>query len=258
MNDPFQPPEGGAQSPGPGGQPSAQPGSYPGGSGQVGGVPGDFTPGYGQPPQPGGYGQPPQPGGYGYYQPGAGFPAPVQPRRRFRPALIIGLVVVLLAALGVVLALVVMRTPKGSITLPGTLLGVSQGTGPGAKAIDRRLMNDLAASAKGKLLHPVAAVYGDPSGAAFAVAGAGICGTCAPKSVADAERGIGFAGIQSFPSGPKGGVLLCAPSPQSATGFYCWWFDQKTGGYVAYVGGFASSNADAAAKTNQIRSTVEH
>ncbi|HXP22228.1 MAG TPA: hypothetical protein VN840_21475 [Streptosporangiaceae bacterium] len=277
MNDPFQPPEGGTPSPAPGSQPWGPPaGPNPGWSGQPGGPPGDPVPGYGQPPQPGGYGQPPggsgygqPPGGsgygqqppagaYGYYQPGAGLPAPVRPRRRFRAGLIVGLAVVVVAAVGVVLALVAMHTAKGSVTLPATLLGVNQGTGPSAKAIDRQLTNGLAASAKGKLLHPVAAVYGDPSGAAFAVAGAGICGTCAPKSAADAEKGIGFAGIQSFPPGQKGGVLLCAPSPQGAGGFYCWWFDQKTGGYVAYVGGFASSNADAASKTNQIRAAVEH
>lgn len=104
----------------------------------------------------------------------------------------------------------------------------------------------------------IVAINGDPAGPFFAVGGGGIGGTCAPKSVSPAKRSLHVAGVESFPPGPHGGDLLCAPlGGQIVLEYSCWWFDQTTAGYVSGVG-YASSLADAAAKTNQIRASVEH
>jgi hypothetical protein len=188
-----------------------------------------------------------------------GLQPPPTRRRGLRTGLIIGGVVLLAIVVAIVVRVVVTPGAKGSLSFPGTLLGLNKNTSPAALAIDRQLSHGIAAGGKSKVLHVKAAIYGDPTGAAFAVAGGGICSTCAPKSVGDAEKAIGFPGIQSFPPGPNGGVLLCAPHVvQGRNWFYCWWFDQKTGGYVAYGGGTASGLSDAAGKTNQIRAAVEH
>jgi len=69
------------------------------------------------------------------------------------------------------------------------------------------------------------------------------------------QRGINLAGSKQDSSHDVDGS--CNLVPTGRPGFDCWWFDQTTAGYVTGVG-YASSLADAAAKTSQIRASVEH
>ena len=149
---------------------------------------------------------------------------------------------------------------KGSVTLPGTLLGVRENTSPAARAVDRTFVRGAVAGAQGKVLHPVAGFYGSLSGAGFEVAGGGACGTCVPRSAATVLRFYRrqYPGARLFPPGPNGGNLVCAPVPALGSAvFACYWYG-KTAVTVGYAGGSASGLADAAAKTNQIRAAVEH
>jgi hypothetical protein len=150
---------------------------------------------------------------------------------------------------------------KGSISLPGTLLGLPKYTGPGAKGVDARLTRHV--TGKGELVHVVAASYVARSGrAGFVVAGGVVCDICTPKSASKFVKalvGEGFAGARSFPPGPDGGALVCFSEPfQGGTDIACKWADAKTGGTVIYSSGSASGLADAAAKTNRIRAVIEH
>lgn len=190
------------------------------------------------------------------HPPGSGVPAPDPALwRRFRVGMIAGLVIAVLAVLGFVLQHVAATSPKGSLTLPGTLLGLSKNTSPPAVAVDRAFLSQVVSGAQGKLLHPVVGAYGSPPGTRFVVAGGGTCGTCTPKSAALLRLySTLLPGARLFPSGRNGGILVCAQSSL----IFCWWSDDMTGGLVAYYGGSASSLTDAAAKTNQIRAAVEH
>jgi hypothetical protein len=188
-------------------------------------------------------------------------PTPQAPWRRGRVRLIAAIVIVVLVVLGFVLQHVTATSPKGSIALPGTLLGVSENTSPAAQAAGRTFAQETAAGTnKGVVLHVVARVYGSLSGSWFAVAGGGSCGSCAPVSAAAELRHVRqtVPGARLFPPGPNGGNLVCAPVPGQNAVFGCWWGDDKTAGAVAYAGGSASGLADAAAKTRQIRAAVEH
>jgi hypothetical protein len=145
--------------------------------------------------------------------------------------------------------------------LPGTLLGLSKNTIPAARALDRMLIRQFVAGTRSKVLHPVAGVYGGTTGPVVAVVGGGECGTCAPKSAAATLRVVHqqFPDARLFSPGPNGGNLVCSPPlPGPNQPFRCWWFDDKTAGYVAYGGGSASGLADAAAKTRQVRAAAEH
>jgi len=203
---------------------------------------------------------------FGHRLPGTGGPAPGPPWR-YRFGLIIGIAFMLLVALvvvGAVLRFLVTPSSTGSITFPGTLLGLRQDTGPAAQAIDRQLSREVAAVDNGMVPRPVAAVYGSPPGSALFIppgtgiyiAGGGICANCGPKSAAAAQRSV--PGSRSFPPGPNGGLLLCAARRATVPYWFCEWIDHKTAGSVAYYGRSASSIADAAAKTNQIRAAIEH
>lgn len=203
---------------------------------------------------------------FSYRLPGTGCPAPGPPWR-YRFGLIIGIAFMLLLALvvfGAVLRLLVTPSSQGTITFPGTLLGLSQDTGPAAQAIDRQLRREVAAVDQGKVPRPVAAVYGSPPGSALFIppgtglyiAGGGICAGCGPQSAAAAQRSV--PGSQTFPPGPNGGLLLCAARRAKVPYWFCEWIDQTTTGSVAYYGRSASSISDAAAKTNQIRAAIGH
>ncbi len=199
-----------------------------------------------------------EPAAFGGYAPAGGPPVrALPPWRRTRVRVITGIVIAVLVVLGFVLQHLAGTGARGSVRLPGTLLGVSENTSPAARALDRTFVRRVVVHSHAKVLHPVADVYGGSSGPGFVVAGGGACGTCAPKSAAATLRRYRtrYPGARLFPPGRNGGALICAPL---GSVFGCWWYDDMTGGAVAYFGGSASGLADAAAKTNQIRAAVEH
>jgi hypothetical protein len=152
-------------------------------------------------------------------------------------------------------------TPKGSITLPGTLLNLPRATSAGANHLAAVLRKAEVTNSHGRLSHVMAGVYGSPVGAWFAVAGGGICGTCFAKSPSALESGLtsaGYTNVRSFPSGPKGGSLACGlKAANTTTLLHCAWVDKSTAGDALYAGGAASDLVDAAAKTNQVRAAIE-
>jgi hypothetical protein len=169
--------------------------------------------------------------------------------------------VVAFAAAGIVVQHV-SATPKGKVTLPGTLLGLPKATSAGARHLAAGLVRDEMKSADDKLSGIVAGVYGSPASAWFAIAGGGICGTCSAKSAVTLKNSLiaqGFTRAAAYPAGPKGGVLACGSKPaQGGTVIRCSWVDDTTAGDVIYAGGSASGLADAAAKTIRARAVIEH
>jgi len=193
---------------------------------------------------------------------GPGVPGAPAPRRRRRIVLIGGIAVALvLAGVGIQHFALAHGTSPARLVLPNALLGLGQGTGPGSRSLDSRLRQGLQAADRGKDVHVVAAVYGNPAGRWFAVAGGGRCGACAPNSarVLVKERvAKGFADARSFPPGPRGGALVCGSGNSPAGPFMnCTWADTRTDGEVFYFGGLASSLSGAAAKTRHILALVE-
>lgn len=210
-----------------------------------------------QPPPSGS--QPPLPG---TPFPPVGFgPAPAGMQRRRKLVLITALVAVVIVA-GLIAGLALGGKPKGSLVLPGRLLGLPKVTGAGAGQLAARLRTQERAGASGKLTGVVAAVYGSPAGAWLAISGGGICGTCSAKSAAAVRSNLaaaGYADATSFPAGPKGGALACgSQASQGSTVIRCTWVDGGTAGDMLFSGGAASGLDDAAAKTNQARTATEH
>ncbi len=153
-------------------------------------------------------------------------------------------------------------TSPGRLVLPAALLGLSQGTGPGARSLDSRLRQGDQAANRGIVVHDVAAVYGNPGGRWFAVAGGGLCDGCAPSSARVLVKNMvakGFADARSFPPGHRGGALVCGSgnSPQGRA-VSCAWADSRTGGRVFYFGALASGLADNAAMTRHVLAVIEH
>jgi len=153
--------------------------------------------------------------------------------------------------------------PKGSITLPRTLLSLPRATSAGANRVASNLKNDEATSSRGRLSNVKAGIYGSPTGAWFAVAAGGICGNCYAKSPSVVKKGLvnsGYSNVRAFPAGSKGGSLACGSKLTGAATLllHCTWVDKMTAGDVLYAGGSASGLAGAAAKTNQVRAAVEH
>ncbi|HEX9064499.1 MAG TPA: hypothetical protein VF843_05290 [Streptosporangiaceae bacterium] len=201
--------------------------------------PGQAQPGYGPAP----------------VQPGFGGPPP-QPRRR-RALIIVGAVAVLVVV-GIIGGLVAASHPKGGVSLPGKLLGLSKATSADARRLATTLKSEESSGGKGRLKNVQAAVYGSPSGTGIAVSGGGICGTCEAKSPAVVRGNLtssGYAGATSFPGGSKGGTVACGTKGGLIR---CTWVDKGTAGDILFAGSSASGLADAAAKTNQIRTVIEH
>ena len=163
-----------------------------------------------------------------------------------------------LAVVAVVVGLVGASHPKGGLTLPGKLLGLSKSGTADARHLAASLKGEESSGSKGRLKNVQAAVYGSTNGRGIAVGGGGICGTCEAKSPAAVRANLakfGYAKVASYPGGPKGGTVACGTE---AGLIRCTWVDSGTAGDIVFAGGFASGVADAAAKTNQIRAVIEH
>jgi hypothetical protein len=151
---------------------------------------------------------------------GPGVPAAPRPQRR-RIALISAIAVALvLLAVAVGVGIQHFAVPRGSspgrLVLPNALLGLSQGTGPGARSLDSRLRQGDQAANRGVLVHGVAAVYGNPRNRWLAVAGGGLCDSCAPNSARVLVKEMvakGWADARPFPAGPGAVRWRAVPRP---------------------------------------------
>jgi hypothetical protein len=247
MSDPQQPQNWQWQQGG--GQPQ------PGGQWQQPGGPWQQQPGGQWPPQPGA-----QPPGYQVPPPFLGYDQPAPRRkRRLLPWIIVAAVIFVGA--GVALAVHAFTSPKGSISLPSTLLGLHKATSSSADRLANDLVRAESKNSHGRLSGIKAGVYGAPQAEWVAVAGGGICGTCTAKSASALEsslRSSGYSNVASFPAGPNGGALACGEKAAgSTTLLHCTWVDGKTAGDTLLAGGAALDPVDAAAKTNEIRAAVE-
>lgn len=210
--------------------------------------------------------QPAPPGGQaplpGTRFPPAGYgPAPAgMPRRR--KLLLAAVVVAVVIIAGLIAGIALGGKPKGSLALPHTLLGLPRATSAGARHLAATFRAQEQAGANGKLTGVVAGIYGNPAGAWVAISGGGICGTCwlkSPGAVRSNLTAHGFAGAALYPAGPKGGVLACGSrASQDGILIRCTWVDGRTAGDVLFSAEAASGQADAAAKTNQVRAATEH
>ena len=134
-----------------------------------------------------------------------------KPKRRTRKLLVAAIVVVV-AVGGIVYGYTMSGTPKGSVALPGTLLGLPKASSASATHIAATLRAKEKAGYGKKLAGVVAGVYGRNTGPWFAISGGGICGTCSPKSASVIRNHLaasGYADAATFPAGPKGGDLAC-------------------------------------------------
>lgn len=183
--------------------------------------------------------------------------APLPWWRRSRSLVVSG-VVAALALIGVLAVVVAVATSSHS--LPSSLLGLSRGTGPDAQAAEHAFVQGATQAARGRLVDVSGAVYGDPMGRWLALLTAKPCSACFAYSAAHdvrVARAHGHADARSFPPGPSGGALVCyteAGPPGSPV--VCTWFTSTAVGIAAYSSTEASSVADAAAKTRQIRAAI--
>jgi hypothetical protein len=188
-------------------------------------------------------------------------PAPAAKPRRRRLVLVTVVTAVVIVA-GLIAGIALINQPKGSLSLPKQLLGLAKVTSASAGRVASRLRTQEQAGARGKLSGVVAGVYGSPTVGWLAVSGGGICGTCSAKSAAALRSNLaahGYPDAATFPAGPKGGVLACgSQASQGSTLIRCTWVDGGTAGDVLFSAGAASDLADGAAKTNQVRTAIEH
>jgi hypothetical protein len=146
--------------------------------------------------------------------------------------------------------------------LPRVLLGLSKYTGPGSQAYANRIENQVRANTDGLLDAPVAAFYGNASTGEFTVAAGAPCtqDSCIAGSIQQEVQQLRADGIdaRSFPPGPGGLSLVCgSPAADGNPVIRCIWVDEVAAGVVNFQRGFATSPADAAAKTRQIRVAIE-
>jgi hypothetical protein len=147
---------------------------------------------------------------------------------------------------------------------PRMLLGLARNTGPSAQQAAGRVASQ--ARAAGIIVHPAVAVYGTaPLHGMLIVIGlwsdaakaAGLIPNTAARIV-DGLKASGATDAASFSPGPQGAFLACGH--RTISGFptvMCEWADRKEVVDTTYFGS-ASSLSDAAAKTIQVRSAIEH
>lgn len=197
--------------------------------------------------------------------PGQGVPPPAPPSHSRARGLRIGAIVAVLAFVGgAAIWHFATAHQGGSIVLPDRLLGTTRYTGPGATVFEHRIENTERAASNGVLDSPVAAIYGYPVGHWFSVVAGQPCtsGSCVIGTAgqfAQILRAHGYAYARSFAPGPGGDIMVCfSQSIRSAMLLHCVWIDPSTAGEAIFAGGTASSLADAAAKTRQIRAAIDH
>ena len=73
-----------------------------------------------------------------------------------------------------------------------------------------------------------------------------------------AIRTSGEPDATAFPPGPPGGLLTCFSFTQLGRVIDCSWINQASAAQVLFVGGYASTLADAAAKTRELQDAIDH
>jgi hypothetical protein len=145
--------------------------------------------------------------------------------------------------------------------LPRVLLGLSEYTGPGAQAHANGLEKQARANSDGLLAAPVAAFYRGTAGGFNVVAGVPCTeDSCMAGTGQQLVQALSANGVsaRAFPPGPGGDYLVCAVRTVQGTAVIsCVWGSPVTAGQVYFLHGFATSVADAAAKTRKIRAALE-
>lgn len=152
---------------------------------------------------------------------------------------------------------------RRNISLPSTLLGLRQVTSPQAQQWAHNAVAAERAASQGFLGAPVAAVYSDSAAGGFAVVVGTPCpnGPClaqTTRQLVQSARANGHPDATAFPPGPPGGNLICySDAVNGGKAFDCSWVDQVTAAEVFFNGGYATTLADAAAKTRKLRDAIE-
>ena len=247
-----------------GAQPSGQPSQAPPGWSPAAGyvTPGMAGPGHtagspGQAPAPG------QPGELGQAadvtEQGTG-PPPARSRRR--KVIVIAAAAVVLIGGGIGLG-VALSSGSGP-SFPSTLLGLARDTSPDAQQLAGQVTSSVGLF-QGIIVHPGTAVYDNANQGVVILTGqwsdaakaAGLISNT-PTQAIDGLKSQGVTDATLFPAGPLGGSLACGDKTLGGQPIIiCLWTDGKIFGVTFYVGS-ASSLSDAAAKTIQVRSAVEH
>ena len=194
-------------------------------------------------------------------QPPGGQPA--RSRRRTIIAVAVAAAVVLIGG-GIGLA-VGLSGGNGVVSYPDTLLGLTRDTSSDAQQAAGQATSGLGVL-QGIIVHPAAAIYGTgPSKGMLIVTGQWSAAAKSDGLIQDTEAGAisalkneGVTDATSFPAGPRGGGLACGDKNLGGQStIICAVTDNKIFLVVFYVGN-ASSLSDAATKTAQVRSAVEH
>ena len=155
-------------------------------------------------------------------------------------------------------------TAASAIHLPRRLLGLKRSAAAVNEQVASVMIRRMRAPGS-PFVGAKAAVYGHLSGPTIVAFAADWSAASKPTSSASLvpfaagfAKGFGASYARSFPAGPKGGVLECGYNTiKGAQVIACGWADQMAAGGVGYLHGAASSLADAASKTIQVRSAVE-
>lgn len=256
--------EGQQPEPAVGAQPSVQPSQVPPSSPAAE----DVTPGIVGPGHPAGppaqAPNPEQPGELGQEDdvtaPDTG-PPPARSRRR--KVIVIAAAVVVLIGGGIGLGFALTSGSSGP-SFPGSLLGLARDTSPDAQQLAGQVTSEVGLF-QGIIVHPGTAVYDNANQGLVILTGqwsdaakaAGLVSST-PTYAIDGLKSQGVTDATLFPAGPLGGRLVCGDKTVSGQPIIiCLWTDSKIFGVTFYVGS-ASSLSDAAAKTIQVRSAVEH
>jgi hypothetical protein len=193
---------------------------------------------------------------------------PPPTRSRDRKVIVIAAAAVVLIAVGTVLGIVLSSGGSSGQPFPSTLLGLARDTSPDAQQAAGQITSEMGVF-QGLIVHPGAAVYGSGLDQGVIVMTAqwsdaakadGLI-SITPGGARDGLKSRGVTDATLFPAGPRGGSLACGDKTFSGLpSVICMWVDAKMFGGTFYFGsaGSASGLSDAAAKTIQVRSAVEH
>jgi hypothetical protein len=224
-------------------------------------APGAASP-MGVPPEPTAIpGQPIWPGqGADFTGPGPG-PWPTRTRRRNVIVIAAAAAIVLIGG-GIALALAL---TSGGQRYPSTLVGLTRDDGPDAQQVAGQFTSEMGVL-QGMIVHPGAAIFGVlPTDGLLLMTAQWSDAAKADGLVTDmsnsAMGGLKAQGVTDsavFRAGPIGGSLACGDrNVGGQSGIICVWADRRMFG-VAWYFGSASNLSDAAGKTNQVRSAIEH
>ena len=191
---------------------------------------------------------------------------PPSARSRRRKVIVIAAVAtaVVLIAGGIGLGVALSSGSSGP-SFPGTLLGLARDTSSDAQQVAGQVSSGLGVF-QGIIVDPGAAAYDDGSNQAVLIltaqwSDAAKAAGLISNTSAGAMGGLKSQGVTDatlFPAGPRGGSLACGHlSIDGQSSITCAWADDKMFGVTFYFG-VASSLSDAAVKTIQARSAVEH